>query len=729
MAATGPATSVTLELNFSGATWTDLSSRVATSAPTVVRVGRSSRYADTDPSTFEVVLDNSDGYLTPDNPLSPYYPSVVEGIGVRFSVAKTGKVGSPWKRFAGRVVSIEPDVPEGDTYASTVRVTATCTLGQLARRNLRAEFVERWEDSSRAGADVDLWPLDDAGDVPSSLQNIGTTAFGVLSGTVVSHVDGTGSASWGTPDGIALDSTIDLSQTNGFGPVIKLPLSAFGSIGIQDLIVPFRTTDRIVAGKAMRYIAQGLTADGSEVWSLRLADNAGQTDLRLYDTAGAYGVLLSEFAPAGDTEAADDNWFVFRLYDDGANQNHQLWRLQAGLEELLFWSTSAGYTMTNTEHVILGGNCAGTLFSPGKQKNCTSTSYGAIAVAGTEVGHWGYLQVNSAEPVQTRMTDDLDRYTETTCSVVGTGNEDVVLVQTSGRTALDLAQECARTVGGIIRPDFSGLDLWQYVAPDQIRRPLQVATIDAVSDLDATAGFPWRRGVDKRPTRVQVSYPGGTVTVTGDESLTVAEDSVQTAAVGAQQARNVGSARVNTGVSLAIEQLTVDLASAENDLWTDVMSVVVGNRLRVSNLPSTYYGVTYKDVYVLGWTEEHDHYGSRLTFDTEPADDPTTGRFDRDTLFTAGGTMTVTSGTAVGTTSNGTLVITTSSGPTLTTAAGSYPLNLNWNGEVVTITSAPASSVSPQTVTTTSRGVAPSVARSHAANESIDVASGAHFTF
>jgi hypothetical protein len=56
----------------------------------------------------------------------------------------------------------------------------------------------------------------------------------------------------------------------------------------------------------------------------------------------------------------------------------------------------------------------------------------------------------------------------------------------------------------------------------------------------------------------------------------------------------------------------------------------------------------------------------------------------------------------------------------LSTSAGDYPLDLDLNGERVTITSAPAGGTSPRTVTVT-RGVAPTVARAHSAGEAIDV--------
>lgn len=57
--------------------------------------------------------------------------------------------------------------------------------------------------------------------------------------------------------------------------------------------------------------------------------------------------------------------------------------------------------------------------------------------------------------------------------------------------------------------------------------------------------------------------------------------------------------------------------------------------------------------------------------------------------------------------------------PALSTSAGAYPLDLDINGERVTVTSAPTST-QPQVLTVT-RGVAPSVARAHPPGEFVDV--------
>jgi hypothetical protein len=164
---------------------------------------------------------------------------------------------------------------------------------------------------------------------------------------------------------------------------------------------------------------------------------------------------------------------------------------------------------------------------------------------------------------------------------------------------------------------------------------------------------------------------------------------------------------------------------------TDVVTLRPGVRLRVTGLPSTTFGYTYTDVIVEGWTLDLDEKSCVLTFDTTPADDPAPGVVGDAEYGRAGAdSMTATGGTALTTTTTGTLVLTTAAGkPALTVDSTAYPLDLNLDGERVTVAAAPASSTSPQTVTVTARGVAPTVARAHASGASVDIWHAAQATF
>jgi hypothetical protein len=149
------------------------------------------------------------------------------------------------------------------------------------------------------------------------------------------------------------------------------------------------------------------------------------------------------------------------------------------------------------------------------------------------------------------------------------------------------------------------------------------------------------------------------------------------------------------------------------------LTLKIGDRVRLTNLISTQFGRTYLDTYVQGWSESLNAQGYTFTFDLDAADVPSEAKFDDATYgrFAAGdGVLTLTSTIADSDVS----ISVTSTGLPLTVLAGSYPLDLDLNGERITVASAPASATSPQTLTVT-RGVAPSIARAHTAGAAVEV--------
>jgi hypothetical protein len=273
-----------------------------------------------------------------------------------------------------------------------------------------------------------------------------------------------------------------------------------------------------------------------------------------------------------------------------------------------------------------------------------------------------------------------------------------------------------------VKPD----GMVEFRAPDVMRSQ----TVDLTVDVEADASGPPTLAAanDTIPTRVTVSSPAGSTLVVSDrEAGQVIDDPMVTCALTTAQARLAGQLRLARSLkTLRIASVTVNLATAQNDLWAAAYALWPGARVRVSGLPSDVLGWSYQDYELLGWRKRlqlateggEDVEGQFLELDLEPAWDQ--GVFDTSRWAAADGAMTAPAGTITGT-STGTLVVTTTSGPTLSTAAGDYPCDFNWNGERITVTSAPASAVSPQTLTVTARGVAPSVARTHGSGEPFNV--------
>jgi len=266
--------------------------------------------------------------------------------------------------------------------------------------------------------------------------------------------------------------------------------------------------------------------------------------------------------------------------------------------------------------------------------------------------------------------------------------------------------------------------------PDDVAPTSSSLTITIGEDDDASVPLQLLRGVDTKPTRSTVSSPYGSATyidTAAEAAGGYVADPWDSAAPSAAVAYALAGQRVNRNARAGMPQVAIDLVHAQGDLYADAMALALGNRIILDGTPSALVGYTSIDCYVMGWTERYGSADGRATaqmvLDLVAADAPPELVLDGDTsrLGWGDGVATVTGGTAVGTTSTGTIVITTSSGPTLTTDSDSYPLDLDWSGERVTVTSAPASSSSPQTVALTSRGVGATVARSHSSGEPVDV--------
>jgi hypothetical protein len=171
---------------------------------------------------------------------------------------------------------------------------------------------------------------------------------------------------------------------------------------------------------------------------------------------------------------------------------------------------------------------------------------------------------------------------------------------------------------------------------------------------------------------------------------------------------------VTTGTpAYRLPQLSIELTSSlTSSLAVSLAAILPGSRIRVMNLPSDVAPATQMDFFVEGWTEQIDIDTYVWTFDLSPADNPpfmvlddaSYGRLQADS-------MTV----GVLTNSGTSMVVTTAAGkPTLTTVSARYPMNVQLDEEVLTITAAPAGSTSPQTVTVT-RGQQGTPAAAHIA--------------
>lgn len=697
-------------------------------AEVVITRGRENDADDIQPGVLTGKLDNaradlgSVGRFTPDNPLSALWPNVVDNVRTRFSVFRPGNVES--FRHRGRMTLATPTLDEGETARAVVPFQSVGMLGEISRVTLLCDWLEQMKQRAEVET-VDVFPFDET---PSSsartpLRNIGS---GLGTGTIIRAITGAGSVAAETPEGIDVPSTFVLTPSSAFvGPIVQLETSiAAGSV--QTFLATFRTADRTTLGGVDKYLALGLKPDGSSVFSVRLKDNAGQTDLNLYDGAGTFvATLIFGFAPgSGSTDPGDDEWYSLVGAWNGAGTNFFLRRVS---DSVLVAATGvAGIDVRNLDTLVLGGLLSAKR-TPGKQSNCAAARFGPAMISAGVIHSSPYLQPNAPTTAQSRFVD-YNLYCNFASTQSGTRNRAVVRKSQTGRTGFAMIAELMRTTGALVVESRLTDGTLLYFDADTQRTTTVALSVDVELDADAAGGLPMRKG--DVPSSVTASWPGGSVTFT-DTSRLLDSDSVETCAADAYGALDVASARVNSSRRLRLESLEIDLASASNDLWAAVMALEIGARIRV-NLGTVvggvvpplvqHYGVQWFDVYVVGWKERYSRDRAVWELDTIPADDPPKGQYGtgaRSQYAAAAGAMTVTGGTCVGSTGLGTVIVTTATGPTFTTTG--YPRNLDWNGETITV-SAPGGSASPQTFTVTARGVNGTVARVHAAGEPVNIA-------
>lgn len=305
-------------------------------------------------------------------------------------------------------------------------------------------------------------------------------------------------------------------------------------------------------------------------------------------------------------------------------------------------------------------------------------------------------------------------------SSAGTGGP-YVAAQRTGSNLLDAVLTAARGSSRIVYDDEGTITYRSTSAPSTVS-----VTYDAEADLDGPPT--WGRSSQGRLSAVTASsaavgersWDDSTAPASNSTSIETALYSESDLTARAQQ--EIARGR---DAKLRLQHLVVDLVTAQNSVTASTLALVLDDRVRVSNLPSSVLGWTYQDGHLLGMTERASIGAYVVEMDLGPADAPAEGLFEDATYGRWGVDDTATVGAL---TSSDTTVVITSAGTPFTTAAGSYPLDVDINGERVTLNSAPGGASSPQTFTGVTRGVAPSVARAHSAGEAVDVWHAARFT-
>ena len=615
--------------------------------------------------------------------------------------------GATYQRFIGRIDSWTPSATGADD--AVVAVSASDLWGLLGRVKLMSSLSELFRTNMTAlGRAWDVWPCDEPG-VPTTLRN--TNPLGA-SATVSLPPSSAGTVSFtGAPNDLYVDGVLgfkpDTTGTLSGATVTLRPQAGFTFVQLA-----IKSTN--VA--ATMILATFSTATGADLYSLRVASGS----LGLYDSAGS---IVSSIGSAG---FADGGWTVIQVAGAAGATGVSLYQSGGGTTTVNF----PGRDITTAVTVTIGAG------HDSFQSNGFDGSVAGIIAGyagGTAVALSAYFpsRVDGLLQVSNELNSLVDVISPTATvdtSLLTTASLATYVAPPSmlGKSATDLITALADGLGGCV---------WATPTPAIVIRDASttrptaaLATVTIEADDDITAGQVWTRSADTRVTRAGATSPTGSAYAidTAGEAAGVPPQAanVDTLALTAPELLSVAQLRLahsSSGAKMRLRKFAVSLATAQNNLYASFLgtSMFPGVRLHLLGLSTAIFGQSYVDVYAMGWTELYSATDALWTFDCAPTDDPAEGKWEDATYgrFGSDGDMTGGTVTAVATT----IVVTTAGAHTFTTAAGSYPLDIDFNGERITLNSAPGGAASPQTFTGVTRGVAPSVARAHTAGEPVDV--------
>jgi hypothetical protein len=716
---------IEMELGGSGV-WVDVSALVLLPKALTNAFGRPTIFDPVAPATMTIVLDNSGGAFTPDNPGSTYYPNVVERIGFRVSYAKGGVV---FRRFTGQVDAFSLDMSQ--SMVPVVVVTATDRLGLLGRRKMRSLYAETVLAGSGTGSDVvayfDFTDAADSGQFANygSPQILGRLEWkppqaggrwdqNIPPAYIQESRLGAGShKSASPPTGIVIDGGLAFTSngwnvgppaTNRQGPVLKIDNSGLHT---QSFEFSMQSSD-YRASTAEDSISYLSAYDSAGNWLLGLGIGSTPWGSRLYAWGQNAGQVI---APATSPQINDGN--VHTIYVEGSRVVSGPTKVYIDDVLALTLSTSAWINATG---FFLGGY--GNPKAPGGAYQVAAATYGWFAMFSDAPGPRGFLtRLTWTEEAADRITRVLAccGFTDADWSVPGRNPFDVgsplmgqgsrtrgtpmpIGQQTPGKTPLEWINEASMTHGGLFFTDPFGI--YTYNPPGSARPQVPIVTIDMVGDVDSPAGVVWTRSIDNRPTKVTGNSAIGSVSLTtGEETdpTLTQEVTVELAAGTISQLQAAVSYRLNVATSraLRIKSLPLDLYTAMTaGLWNVLVAPPLGARIRVASMDSKIFGMTYQDYFIEGGstttskdrTSQHFNVALELSPADDPPeavwDDPEYGRWAADNL------QLTTALDGVGTAAT----FMTLAGAPLTVDAGDYPLDLVIDAERVRL-AAPVSGV------------------------------------
>lgn len=596
-----------LEVELTSGVWTDISTRVR--FPIKIAQGRPTRFDDVGAGNLTFTLQNYDGAFIPENTSSPYSPNWVEGKRIRFKVTKASVT---YTRFYGWIQSIKPKMGRPSITDSTVEVTAADALSLMAQRTMRAMTTE-----------ISLWlarteavPIDvyEAGETPAGYQTF-LTNFSTDSakGGVTAYYSGDiATLEFGEDETMAIGRHV----TSNSGDTGQSCTTVAGFQANTKQIVFFLKCPENQLAAGTWFVCSFHNASMSPICHIAMAINGSTNALFMMDAAGTTNLGIIAGVPFGQ-------WVRLQMLQHATT---------ATTTTVQMSDISTAYTLRTYSSIDI--RTIRNMEIPGGTGLQMSQSLGGIISIGTRTPFNSYDGYASAHPYQiwareqSLMSSISDTDVPSTIHQPGTSTIVAANGHWRGRTALDVAQEMIRSDSGVVwaRPRDSHV-CWLH--HDTVRPATPVVTVDAQGDLAEAPEL--LRAVDTDPTRVEVKTPIGTVlkvdaTAEAGPGSPRRAKTVGTVNGSLTDAGTVATTMLARSSATQISSLAIDLTGPITDHTAALFSeaTTLGGlyptqRIRVSGLPSAFFGATTLDVFVEGWTETYDDDQVTLTLDTSPA--------------------------------------------------------------------------------------------------------------
>lgn len=565
-------------------TWTDITQYVLLGPGVEIGYGRQDELSLTGPNTLRrITLNNSDGRFTAERASSPYYPNVKVGRPIRVTCTPEGQSVSV--RYLGYILEWPVD---WDAVVVTVAIAPITAASRLARLSNGTALGNVIYEEFRRDAPVAHYMLNNLSDSVAG----GPALFQAGSGTAVAFT-GTGPGTDG----------IQAAVFSAAGKYLSSP----------NLTVTINTYECFFLGGAQASI-KGIIA---------VRNAAGDTLAVTTDATGAL-FLTSIINDVETSESVAGSSGVM----DG-NTHHLVWQVTTGAVYLDGTLIDAANTKTMSNALSI------------KVGHSVNSHYGVV------VGTIAHAAIYSALPGSTRIADHaavglntyhgetaearLDRYAAyagvAAAEISSDAGADTPMahIDTTGKTPLELLRKVEETDGGLL---FDGRDgTLTYLA-----RTARYAT-NTVLDLNVAIGEVQPGYVPKLDTSAVINEVVATIADGSDPQETVPakhqasydehgpyKRDIELSTTNADEAFQAAWWRVNTfgEPSSRVAVLAVELTKMTAARQATVMSVQIGNKISVSNLPSQSDAAS-KRFLVEGYTEIIGNASHLIVFNVSPA--------------------------------------------------------------------------------------------------------------